>query len=154
MPREIRHSRRPSGDPDVRTGACDLLSVIPMPNRAVSLDDERDVRQSETAPAEPSAVSAAERAVEAAQRIAVERLELMRLEFMDGVASLMQRAGLMLAAGLVAILGWCGLAVAVVVLVAERLPLAVAIALVAGTHVLLGIVLGVAATSMTRRKTT
>lgn len=126
-----------------------------MPTRAVSLDDERDVRPaSETQSAEPSAVSAAERAVEAAQKIAIERLELIRLEFLDGIAGLMQRAGLMLAAGLVTILGWCGLAVAVVVMVAERLPLATAIALVAGTHVLLGIVLGVAATSMTRRKTT
>ena len=125
-----------------------------MPNRAVSLDDERDVRPvSETSPAEPSAVSAAERAVEAAQRIAVERLELIRLELLDGLAGIMQRAGLMLGAGLVTILGWFGLAVAVVVVVAERLPLATAIALVAGTHVLLGIVLGVAATSMTRRKT-
>jgi uncharacterized membrane protein YqjE len=112
------------------------------------------VRPAETHPTEPSAVSAAERAVEAAQKIAVERLELMRLEFMDGIAGLMQRAGLMLAAGLIAILGWCGLAVAVVVMVAERLPLATAIALVAGTHVLLGLVLGVAAMSMTRRKTT
>jgi len=125
-----------------------------MPTRAVSLDDERDVRHaSETPAAEPSAASAAERAVEAAQKIAVERLELIRLELLDGIAGLMQRAGLMLAAGLVTILGWCGLAVAAVVVVAERLPLATAIALVAGTHVLLGIVLGVAATSMTRRKT-
>jgi uncharacterized membrane protein YqjE len=129
---------------------------LAMPNRAaVSLDDDREVRPAaETHSTEPSAVSAAERAVEAAQKIAVERLELMRLEFMDGIAGLMQRAGLMLAAGLIAILGWCGLAVAVVVMVAERLPLATAIALVAGTHVLLGLVLGVAAMSMTRRKTT
>lgn len=126
-----------------------------MPTRAVSLDDERDVRHTvETPPVEPSAVSAAERAVEAAQKIAVERLELIRLELMEGIAGLMQRAGLVLAAGLVVILGWCGLAVAVVVLLAERLPLATAIAVVAGGHVLLGVVLGVAATSRTRRKST
>lgn len=130
-----------------------------MPNRAVSFDDEGDVRGAADVPrempsAEPSAISAAERAVEAAQRIAVERLELVRLELMDGLAGLMQRAGLMLAAGLVVILGWCGLAVAAVMMMAERIPLATAVALVAGTHVLIGIVLGVAAASMTRRKAT
>lgn len=108
----------------------------------------------EISPTEPSAVSAAERAVEAAQRIAVERLELMRLEFMDGIAGLLQRTGLMLAAGFITILGWCGLAAALVVVVAERLPLAAAIAAVAGVHVVAGIGLGVAATSMTGRKTT
>lgn len=130
-----------------------------MPNRAVNLDDERDVRTADV-PArdlpspEPSAISAAERAVEAAQRIAVERLELVRLELMDGLAGLMQRAGLMLAAGLVVILGWCGLAVAAVMMMAERIPLATAVALVAGTHVLIGIILAVAAASMTRRKAT
>lgn len=132
---------------------------LAMPNRAVSLDDERDVRTADVPPrdtpsTEPSAISAAERAVEAAQRIAVERLELVRLELMDGLGGMLQRAGLMLAAGLITILGWCGLAVAVVVVVAERLPLATSIALVAGTHVLLGVVLGVAAASMTRRKAT
>lgn len=128
-----------------------------MPNRAVSLDEEGDVRAADVPPmpaAEPSAISAAERAVEAAQRIAVERLELVRLELMDGLAGLMRRAGLMLAAGVVVMLGWCGLAVAVVMMMAERIPLATAVALVAGTHVLIGIVLGIAAASMTRRKAT
>jgi hypothetical protein len=123
-----------------------------MPNRAANLHDER---VGIDAPAgEPSAAAAVERAVDAAQRIAVERLELIRLELMEGLAGLMQRAGLMLAAGFVAILGWCGLAAALVIVLAERLPLSAAIALVAGIHVLVGIVLGVVATSMTRRKAT
>lgn len=104
--------------------------------------------------AEPSAVSAAERAVEAAQRIAVERLELIRLEFMDGLSGMLQRAGLLLAAGFIAILGLAGLSVALVLIVAGRVPLPTAIALVAGAHVIAGIVLGVAATSMAGRKTT
>ena len=129
-----------------------MLMPLAMPNKAASLHDERDAVDASSG--EPSAVSAAERAVEAAQRIAVERLELMRLEFMDGIARLMQRAGLLLAAGFIGILGWCGLAVAVVIVLAERLPLSAAIALVAGPHVLVGIGLGVAATSMTGRKAT
>jgi uncharacterized membrane protein YqjE len=105
-------------------------------------------------PAEPSAVSAAERAVDAAQRIVVERLELMRLEVQDAVERLVQRAGLLLAAGLVTILGWCGLAAALVLVVAERLPMAAAIALVAALHVLAGIGLGVAAATIVGRKAT
>jgi hypothetical protein len=122
-----------------------------MPTHAANLSDNPGFTDT---PAEPSAVSAAERAVEAAQRIAVERLELMRLEFMEGIAGLLQRTGLLLAAGFIAILGWCGLAAALVVVVAEHLPLATAIALVAGVHVAAGIGLGVAATSMTGRKAT
>ncbi len=66
----------------------------------------------------------------------------------------MQRAGLMLAAGLITILGWCGLATALVVVLAERMPLATSIGLVAGAHVVAGIVIGVAATAMTGRKAT
>ncbi len=123
-----------------------------MPTRAANLSDEQDVVESISS--EPSAVSAVERAVEAAQRIAVERLELMRLELMEGIAGLLKRTGLLVAAGFIAILGWAGLAAALVVVMAERLPLATAIALVAGTHVLIGIGLGVAATSMTGRKAT
>jgi hypothetical protein len=123
-----------------------------MPYRAANLSDERDF--TDVTPSEPSAVSAAERAVEAAQRIAVERLELMRLEFMDGLTGLLQRTGLLLAAGLVTILGWCGLAAALVVLLADRMPVAAAIALVGGVHVIGGVVLGVAATAMTGRKAT
>ena len=126
-------------------------SLFAMPTRAAARDDEHHV--TDTTPAEPSAVSAAERAVEAAQRIAVERLELMRLEFLDGLAGVVQRAGLLLAAGLIAILGWCGLAAALVVILTERMPLAAALALVAGVHVVIGVGLGVAATSITRRKT-
>jgi len=95
-----------------------------------------------------------ERAVEAAQRIAVERLELMKLEVEEGLGRMLLRAGLMLAAGLITIVGWTGLAAALVVLLAERLPLATSLALVAGGHVLAGIVIGVVAASMTRRKMT
>ena len=123
-----------------------------MANRALNPIEEHAVANHGTG--EPSAISAAERAVEAAQRIAVERLELMRLELMDALERMLLRAGLGLAAGLVIILGWCGLAAALVVVLAEQMPLAASIALVAGTHVLLGIVLGVASASLTKRKTT
>jgi hypothetical protein len=125
-----------------------LLNADPMANRAMTgASEEHDVRTviDGQTPSEPGAISAAERAVEAAQRIAVERLELMRLEFMDGISGLMQRAGMVLAAGFITILGWCGLAVALVVVAADHMPLAASIALVAGVHVLAGIGLGLAA---------
>jgi hypothetical protein len=106
-----------------------------------------------SAPTEPGAIAAAERAVEAAQRIVVERLELLRLETQDALASAMTRAGLLLAAGFIAILGWCGLAAALVFVMAEHIPLAPSLAIVGGAHVLMGIILGVAAASSARRKT-
>ncbi len=123
-----------------------------MANRA--LTTELHEPESRPAPSEPSAISAVERAIEAAQRIAIERLELMRLELEEGLGRLLLRSGLMLAAGLVTIFGWAGLAAALVVVLAERMPLATSLALVAGVHVLAGLVLGAVATSMTGRKTT
>ena len=104
------------------------------------------------APIAPSAASAAERAVEAAQRIVVERLELLRLETQEALARSVQRAGLVLAAGFIAILGWCGLAIGLVLVLAEQMPLAVAVALVGGVHVLGGIVLGIAVGASGKRR--
>ncbi|MEO6025985.1 MAG: phage holin family protein [Candidatus Binatia bacterium] len=94
-------------------------------------------------PAEPSAISAAERAVEAAQRIAVERLELMRLELVDGLSDVVKRAGAVLAAGFVAILGWTGLAIALAVVLSDYMPAAASIAIVGGLHLLIGLLLAV-----------
>jgi hypothetical protein len=126
-----------------------LLYRLAMKSRASSMAEHRDTTQTEgngiATHGEPSAVSAAERAVEAAQRIAVERLELMRLELQEAVGRFAQRIGLVLAAGFVTILGWGGLAIALVVVLADRMPLAASIAIVAGAHVLVGIVCGVAA---------
>ena len=129
-----------------------MLNSTAMTTRALSTSDLHDHEGG--VPHEPSAGSAVERAVEAAQRIAVERLELMKLEAEEGLGRLLRRAGLMLAAGLITIFGWTGLATALVVVLAERLPLATSLAIVAGSHVLVGIVLGVVAASMTRRTTT
>ena len=113
--------------------------------------DEREVA---VEPVEPNAASAAERAVEAAQRIVVERLELIRLEVQEALAGAMVRSGLVLAAGFVAILGWTALAVALVLGLAEHVPLAGAIAVVGGAHVLAGVVMGaIAASSGSRRPT-
>jgi hypothetical protein len=92
---------------------------------------------------EPSAISAAERAVEAAQRIVVERLELMRLEVMEGFGGVLKRAGAVMAAGFVAILGWTGLAIALAVILADYMHPAASIALVGGLHLLIGIALAV-----------
>ena len=129
-----------------------LAQLDRVTTRALSTSDLREREGGE--PHEPSAVSPVERAIEAAQRIAVERLELMKLEIEEGLGRMLLRAGLMLAAGLITIFGWTGLATALVVVLAERLPLATSLALVAGGHVLAGIMIGVVATSMTRRKTT
>ena len=115
-------------------------------SRAIEMNaahEAADVRTDAPSPAEqPSAVSAAERAVEAAQRIAVERIELVKLELQEALGALAKRTGLMMAAGLIAILGWSGLAVAAALLLAERMPLPAAIAAVGAVHVLAGIGLG------------
>lgn len=107
-------------------------------------DDAEDLNGMHAA-AEPSALSAAERAVEAAQRIVVERLELIRLEAEESLGLLVRRGGLVLAAGFVAILGWSALAVAMILVLADHVPLAASIAIEGGVHVLGGIGLGVAA---------
>ncbi len=104
--------------------------------------------------AEPNAITAAERAVEAAQRIVVERLELFRLELVDGANRLVERIGLMMLAGFVIALGWCGLAVALVMVLANRLPVPASVALVAGVHVVVGIAFYAMATRMQGRTTT
>jgi len=105
------------------------------------------------APAEPTTLSAGERAMDAAQRIVVERLELIRLELQDALARQVRRAGLVLAAGFIAILGWSGLAIALVLVLAEQMPLAASSALVGGVHVLGGLVLAVATAASGERRT-
>jgi hypothetical protein len=120
----------------------------------VTNEDRHDVGTNANLPAEPSAVSAAERAIEAAQRIVVERIELLRLEVIESISSLAQRVGLMMAAGVVALLGWVGFAIAAVIVLSHRMPLAGSIALVAGIHVLAGIALATYASAAgVRRKT-
>lgn len=123
-----------------------------MMNRALGATDDR--REEGASSAEPSAVSAVERAVEAAQRIAVERLELMRLELEEKLGRVATGGGLVLAAGLIVIIGVAGLAAALVVVLAQRMPLAASIAVVAGGHVLAGVALAAAGASIAGRKTT
>lgn len=122
-----------------------------MMNRALNTADDR--RPDEGQP-EPSAVSAVERAVDAAQRIAVERLELMRLEIAESLARVAKGSGLMAAAALIVVFGLAGLAAALVVVLAERLPLAASIAIVAGGHVVVGIVIAAVGASIAGRKAT
>lgn len=136
---------------DVRRGTT-LALPRPIMNRAFDTADDRRPEGGSVA-AEPSAVSAVERAVDAAQRIAVERLELMKLELQESLGRVAKGGGLMLAAGLVIIFGLAGLAAALVVVLAERMPLAASIALVAGGHVVAGIALAAAAAAIVGRKT-
>jgi hypothetical protein len=125
-----------------------------MQRSARVIDDQEghDVETNANVPAEPSAISAAERAIEAAGRIVVERIELLRLEVVESISSLAQRVGLMLAAGVVLLLGWCGFAVAAVLVLSHRLPMASSVALVAAVHLLAGIALATYA-SIAGRKT-
>jgi hypothetical protein len=122
--------------------------------RVTNHEGRHDVEMNVNVPAEPSAVSAAERAIEAAQRIVVERIELLRLEVIESVSSVAQRAGLMAAAGIVALLGWIGFAVAAVLVLSHRMPMAASVALVAGIHVLAGIALATYASSAGMRRKT
>ena len=116
-----------------------------MPNHALRTPEEvlEERHDSGHPSTEPSAISAAERAVEAAQRIVVERLELMRLEMMDGLGNLFARAGAVMAAAFVAILGWTGLAIALAVILTDYMHPAASIAFVGGLHLLIGIALAV-----------
>jgi uncharacterized membrane protein YqjE len=122
-----------------------------MMNRALGTVDDRRSEEGNVA-AEPSAISAVERAVEAAQRIAVERLELIKLEMQESIGRLAKGGGLMLAAGLVIVFGLAGLATALVILLAQHLPLAASIAIVAGGHVIAGIALAIAGAAIAGRK--
>jgi len=131
-----------------------LFRKLVMATRAFSTTENHELVSPTVPGTEPSALSAAERAVEAAQRIVVERLELMRLELQEAVTRLVERTGLLFMAGIVVLLGWCGLAVALVMLLAERMPLVGSLAAVAGGHVLVGILMAVVVMSMTGRKTT
>lgn len=118
----------------------------------VTHDQEgRDVETNVSVPAEPSAVSAAERAIEAAGLIVVERIELLRLEVVDSISNLAQRVGLMLAAGVVLLLGWCGFAVAAVLVLSHRMPMASSVALVAAIHLIAGVALATYASAAGRK---
>jgi hypothetical protein len=114
-----------------------------MPNHALRTPEAALEERPDSGPpsAEPSAISAAERAIEAAQRIVVERLELMRLELMDGLDRMLTRAGAVMAAVFVALLGWTGLAIALAVILADYMHPAASIALVGGVHMLIGVAL-------------
>ncbi len=105
--------------------------------------------QNEASPA-PSAITAAERAIEAAQRIVVERIELIRLETQDALASVLRRIGLVLATAVVAVFGWCGLAVAAALLLAERMSPAAAVATIGAVHLLTAVAIGIYLSSAER----
>lgn len=122
--------------------------------RVIDGQEGHDVETNANVPAEPSAVSAAERAMEAAQRIVVDRIELLRLEVIESASTLAQRVGLMLAAGVVALLGWCGLAVAAVLVLSHRMPMASSVALVAAVHLLAGVALATYASAAGMRRKT
>ncbi len=79
-----------------------------------------DVAHSSGARDEASPTGAVERAVEAAQRLVVERMELLRLEAQQALIRLLQDAGLLALGGVLAFIGWCALMGWVVVLLRER----------------------------------
>ena len=69
---------------------------------------------------EASAGGAVERAVDAAQRIVVERMELLRLEAQQALTRLLQDAGLLALGGVLVLIGWCALMGWGVVLLRDR----------------------------------
>jgi hypothetical protein len=74
---------------------------------------------------EPSAPEAAERAIEAAQRLVVERLELVRLDLQEALVGILRSA---LLAGIAILVGWATLVGALVALLQTWLLLPAALA--------------------------
>jgi hypothetical protein len=105
-------------------------------------------------PSEPSAINAAERAVDAAQRIVVDRLELIRLEAQEALANLVVRTGLVTAAGVVILIGWVALAVATALWLRQWMSPAASVGLVGSVHLLAGAGLAVWAAGFDQRRKT
>ena len=102
---------------------------------------------------EPSPGGAVERAVDAAQRIVVERVELLRLEAQQALIRLLQDAGLLALGGLLAFISWCALMGWVVVLLRDRVSLPAGLASMGLLNAALATILvGVAVRRMQRRE--
>ncbi len=77
--------------------------------------------------------------VQSAQRLVISRIDLLRLEAKDAAAKAAKQGVLFGAAAFLGMLGWIGLAAAVVVLLAGPLPTSLALGIVGGVHVALAV---------------
>jgi uncharacterized membrane protein YqjE len=101
---------------------------------------------------EASPSGAVERAVDATQRIVVDRMELLRLEAQQALTRLLQDTGLLALGGVLALVGWCALMGWGVVLLRERVSLPAGLASIAVLNAVLATVLvGFAVRRMQRR---
>ena len=87
---------------------------------------------------EPSAVGAVERGVEAAQRIVVEGLELLRLEAEERLSRTVRSAALLSLGGALGLIGWCALMLVVVLILRERWSLIGGLVVVGAGHLAVG----------------
>jgi hypothetical protein len=102
-----------------------------------------------------SPTGAVERAVEAAQHLVGERMELLRLEAQQALIRLLQDAALLALGGLLAFVSWCALMGWVVVLLRERVSLPTGLASMGLLNAALAsILVGVAVGRMHRREET
>ena len=115
-----------------------------------------DVAYSSPAPREePPPNGAVERAVDAAQRIVVERMELLRLEAQQALTRLLQNAGLLALGGVLALIAWCALMGWGVMLLRERVSLPAGLVSMALLNTVLATVLvGFTVRRMQRREGT
>jgi len=89
-------------------------------------------------PNEPSPIAVVVRAVEAGQRMVLDRVELMQLEVKQSLKSAGQAAGFAAAGGSALLLGWVAVAAGLVVLLNLVLPLWAAFGLVGVVHMAAG----------------
>ena len=101
---------------------------------------------------EASPSGAVERAVDAAQRIVVVRMELLRLEAQQALIRLLQDAGLLALGGVLALIGWCALMGWGVVLLRDRVSLPAGLASMALLNAVLAAVLVGFAVRRTQRR--
>ena len=93
-------------------------------------------------PQEPSAANAVERALEAGQRLVVERAGLIRLEAEEAIARAFRDAITIGIGGLLATLGWCVLVALAVFVLRNEVSLETSLAVVGGVHLLAGLAVG------------
>jgi hypothetical protein len=107
------------------------------------------VSEKETA-SEPSVVSAFGRAVEAGQRLLVNRMDLIRLDILDLIARTQRGAVLIIFGAVVTMAGWLAISVAAVLVMERSLPLPLSAALAGVGNAVLGAALVAAGIQRTR----
>ncbi|MEQ1503997.1 MAG: phage holin family protein [Myxococcota bacterium] len=95
--------------------------------------------------------SATAELVAAGQQVVLDRVELLRTEISEDLRALAVGGGLVVAAAMVAAFGWVVLSGAIVVTLANHMSAELALGIVGGVHLALGVVLAVAALGRLRK---